>query len=84
MACPICNSPEGTAISDGIRAGAGVLIAALSGVASAVLGAPYLTGLWLPINLLGTPTMFDIGVYLTVAGTLSAVALALEDGGEGH
>ena len=26
MACPICNSPEGTAISDGMRAGAAVLI----------------------------------------------------------
>ena len=26
MACPICVSPEGTAISDGMRAGAGVLI----------------------------------------------------------
>ena len=28
MACPICNSPEGSAINDGIRAGAGVLIGA--------------------------------------------------------
>lgn len=27
MACPICNSPEGTAINDGLRAGAAVLIA---------------------------------------------------------
>ncbi|MEO7132961.1 MAG: hypothetical protein ABI024_01965 [Vicinamibacterales bacterium] len=26
MACPICVSPEGSAISEGIRAGAGVLI----------------------------------------------------------
>ena len=26
MACPICVSPEGTAINDGIRAGAGALI----------------------------------------------------------
>jgi hypothetical protein len=26
MACPICVSPEGSAISDGIRAGAAVLI----------------------------------------------------------
>ena len=26
MACPICSSPEGAAINDGIRAGAGVLI----------------------------------------------------------
>ena len=35
MACPICNSPEGTAINDGIRAGAGVLIL----VSSIVIGA---------------------------------------------
>jgi hypothetical protein len=26
MACPICVSPEGTAITAGIRAGAGVLL----------------------------------------------------------
>jgi hypothetical protein len=26
MSCPICVSPEGSAITDGIRAGAGVLI----------------------------------------------------------
>jgi hypothetical protein len=26
MTCPICVSPEGSAISDGMRAGAGVLI----------------------------------------------------------
>ncbi len=26
MACPICNSPEGSAISEGMRAGAGVLV----------------------------------------------------------
>lgn len=26
MACPICVSPEGTAITEGMRAGAGVLL----------------------------------------------------------
>ena len=26
MACPICSSPEGATINEGIRAGAGVLI----------------------------------------------------------
>jgi hypothetical protein len=26
MSCPICVSPEGSAITDGMRAGAGVLI----------------------------------------------------------
>ena len=35
MACPICASPEGSAINDGIRAGATVMIV----VASIVIGA---------------------------------------------
>ena len=35
MACPICSSPEGSAINDGIRAGAIVLIA----VSTIVIGA---------------------------------------------
>jgi len=26
MACPICSTPEGSLVSDGMRAGAGVLI----------------------------------------------------------
>lgn len=36
MACPICNSPEGSAISDGIRAGAIVLIAVTAVVVGAI------------------------------------------------
>jgi hypothetical protein len=35
MACPICVSPEGSAVNDGIRAGAGVLIL----VSAIVIGA---------------------------------------------
>ena len=64
-------------------AGFGVLLAMLSGLLSALVGEPFLTGLWLPANLLGTPGVFDIGVYLVVFGAITAVALALEDGGEG-
>ena len=64
-------------------AGFGVLLAALSGALSAASGVPFLTGLWLPANLFGTPTLFDIGVYFVVFGTITAIALALEDGGEG-
>ena len=45
-------------------------------------GVPFLTGLWLPANLFGTPGIFDIGVYLVVFGTITAVVLALEDSGE--
>lgn len=45
MACPICNGPDGSAISDGIRAGAIVLIA----VSTIVIGAIVRFGinLWL-------------------------------------
>lgn len=65
-------------------AGFGVLLAAGSGLLSAFFGVPFLTALWLPANLFGTPGLFDIGVYFAVFGTLSAVALALEDAGEGE
>lgn len=64
-------------------AGLGVAIAALSGLLSALYGDPFLTGLWLPAHLFGTPGLFDIGVYFVVFGTITAVALALEDSGEG-
>jgi len=37
MACPICVSPEGSAITDGIRAGAGVLILVTAVVMGAIV-----------------------------------------------
>lgn len=67
-----------------VIAGLGVFVAALSGVVSLLARTSYLTGLWTTLHLgendvaLSTPLLFDIGVYLTVFGTLSAVALALE------
>jgi multicomponent Na+:H+ antiporter subunit B len=63
-------------------AGSGVLLAGASGLLSAAFGVPFLTGLWLPGYLFGVPGLFDIGVYLVVFGTLSAIALGLEDSGE--
>jgi multicomponent Na+:H+ antiporter subunit B len=53
------------------------------GLLSAFAGDPFLTGLWLPTYILGTPSLFDVGVYLIVFGTVSAIVLALEDSGEG-
>lgn len=65
-------------------AGLGILVAAASGLLSAFAAAPFLTGLWLPGHIFGTPGLFDIGVYLVVFGTLTGVTLALEDSGEGE
>ena len=70
-------------------AGFGVFIAGLSGMLSLGQSVPYLTGLWDFIPFFGgeiavsTPMVFDIGVYFAVVGTLSAVALALEENGNG-
>ena len=66
-----------------VIAGLGVVLVILSGLLSALVGAPFLTGLWLPLHLFGSPGVFDIGVYLVVSGTVAAVVLALEDSGEG-
>lgn len=63
-------------------AGFGVMLAGASGLLSAAFGMPFLTALWLPGYLFGVPGLFDIGVYFVVFGTLTAVALALEDTGE--
>jgi multicomponent Na+:H+ antiporter subunit B len=62
-------------------AAAGLGLAVLSGMVSLLLDVPFLTGLWgkwLDADI-STPLFFDIGVYLVVAGTLSALALGLED-----
>ena len=70
-------------------AGFGVFIAGLSGLLSLGQSVPYLTGLWAFIPFPGgeitisTPMVFDIGVYFAVVGTISAVALALEENEEG-
>lgn len=65
-------------------AGFGVFIAGLSGLLSLFTGSPFMTSIWLYLELgqttvpLSTPMVFDIGVYLVVFGTIAAIALALE------
>lgn len=71
-------------------AGFGLFIAGFSGLLSLFTGSPFMTSIWLYLELgqttvpLSTPMVFDIGVYLVVFGTISAIALGLEedDGGE--
>ena len=69
-------------------AGFGVFIAGLSGLLSLFTGSPFMTSIWLYLELgqttvpLSTPMVFDIGVYFVVFGTIAAIALALEGDGE--
>jgi multicomponent Na+:H+ antiporter subunit B len=64
-------------------AGFGVVLASLVGLISLLYGVPFMTALWLPGYVFGVPGTFDVGVYLVVFGTVTAIVLALEDGGEG-
>jgi multicomponent Na+:H+ antiporter subunit B len=59
----------------------GVTLAALSGLVALVIDAPYLTGTWLIVAGLpiGTPLLFDVGVYLVVVGSVLTLILALEE-----
>jgi multicomponent Na+:H+ antiporter subunit B len=65
--------------------GFGLFLGAFSGLLSYAFEVPFMTGLWATIELAGvpldlsTPLFFDIGVYLVVLGTMTSIALALEE-----
>ncbi|MEX1297136.1 MAG: Na+/H+ antiporter subunit B [Candidatus Limnocylindrales bacterium] len=66
--------------------GVGLLLMLVSGaIAPIVYGEPYLTSYWWTISLgeydvsVGTPLLFDIGVYLAVAGTVLLIVFSLEE-----
>jgi multicomponent Na+:H+ antiporter subunit B len=64
----------------------GLLLAVGSGCIALLGGGEYLEGLFLPFKLpalggiaLGTPILFDIGVYFVAMGSVAAAYLALEE-----
>jgi multicomponent Na+:H+ antiporter subunit B len=65
--------------------GAGLLLGAFAGAFSFLFDVPFMTGLWASLEIggvtvdLSTPLFFDIGVYLVVMGTMTSIALGLEE-----
>lgn len=65
----------------------GLLLAIVAGLLPALVGLDFMTGLWLFIGAtatdkglaLGTPLLFDIGVYLAVLGGVVGMVMALEE-----
>ncbi len=61
----------------------GLAIALCSGLPALLLGHPFLTGEWWDLHLphtvlhLGTPTIFDFGVYFVVLGVLLTLVFGL-------
>jgi multicomponent Na+:H+ antiporter subunit B len=64
--------------------GVGLIFTLLSGVLPLVAGKPFMTGLWsqqvVPVlGKLGTPLLFDIGVYLVVIGVTLMIIFSLAE-----
>lgn len=64
----------------------GLGLAALAGLPAVLMGEPFLTGLWWTLGrsasdpmVIGTPLIFDIGVFLAVLGAILSILLALEE-----
>jgi multicomponent Na+:H+ antiporter subunit B len=63
---------------------AGLLVALAAGVPPLLRGWPYMTGRWLRVPLpvvgkVGSPVIFDVGVYLVVLGIVLAILFALAE-----
>jgi multicomponent Na+:H+ antiporter subunit B len=69
-------------------AGFGLFFGVLTGLLSLVFDQPFFTGQWIFLDILGsnvglsTPLFFDIGVYFVVTGSITSIALALEEDGD--
>ena len=61
--------------------GAGMGLSMGAGLAGMMRQQPYLTGIWWPSAnaVVGTPLLFDLGVFLVVLGAILTVLLALEE-----
>jgi multicomponent Na+:H+ antiporter subunit B len=64
----------------------GLLIALGSGTVPLILGEPFLSGMWFTVYVpgleeltLGTPLIFDCGVYLVVLGVTLTMILTLAE-----
>ena len=68
-------------------AACGLGLALLAGLAASLAGEPAFTGLWVEIGghddplALGTPLLFDAGVYVAVIGAVLTIVLALDEEG---
>jgi multicomponent Na+:H+ antiporter subunit B len=77
LAWNVNDSRKTLRISPSNLIGIGLLMAFASALPGIIAGKPFLTGMWVKIPLfmdqsikVGTPLLFDIGVYFTVSGVV--------------
>ena len=65
--------------------GVGLLVAFVSGLPGVVIGRPFMTAMWTTVTLgstvlhVGTPLVFDIGVFLAVIGVVVTIVFTLAE-----
>jgi multicomponent Na+:H+ antiporter subunit B len=65
--------------------GAGLLVALGSGIPAVLVGRPFLTAIWAKVGIepavvdVGTPLVFDVGVFLAVIGVVLTIVLTLAE-----
>ena len=68
-----------------ILLGVGLLVALGSGAPAVLFGRPFMTALWTTVRVgavaldVGTPLVFDIGVFLAVVGVVLTIVFTLAD-----
>jgi multicomponent Na+:H+ antiporter subunit B len=65
--------------------GAGLLVALSSGISAVPVGRPFLTAMWTKVGIepavfdVGTPLVFDVGVFLAVIGVVLTIVFTLAE-----
>ena len=65
--------------------GTGLLVALVSGLPGVLLGHPFMTALWTTVAIgsavldVGTPLVFDVGVFLAVIGVVLTIVFTLAE-----
>src|SRR4029079_11775406 len=72
-------------ISPATLLGVGPLVALTSGLPAVITGQPFMTAQWTEVRVgqaavaLGTPLVFDVGVFLAVIGVVLTIVFTLSD-----
>ena len=72
-------------VRPGTLLGVGLLVALTSGLPAVITGQPFMTAQWTEVSLgpiavaLGTPLVFDVGVFLAVVGVVLGIVLTLAE-----